>query len=149
MKVVINRCYGGFGLSPLAVQRVAELRGVPCYFFEHQFTDNRLLPITIEQCKDCWLAYSVPDPYHGMAAWSRMTTEERAAANKYIESVAITNRPTDRADPLLVKVVEELGSEASGEFAALRVVEIPDGVDWEIDDYDGMETIREKSCSWC
>ena len=27
MKVVINACFGGFGLSPLAVKRLAELNG--------------------------------------------------------------------------------------------------------------------------
>ena len=50
-----------------------------------------------------------------------------------------------RADPALVSVVETLGSEkASGEYAELKVVEIPDGVeDWYITDYDGNETIHE------
>lgn len=38
--------------------------------------------------------------------------------------------------------------EASGRLAELEVVEIPDGTDWEIDDYDGVETIHEKHQSW-
>ena len=51
----------------------------------------------------------------------------------------------NRGDPALVSVVETLGSEkASGEYAELKVVEIPDGVeDWYITDYDGNETIHE------
>lgn len=55
----------------------------------------------------------------------------------------------ERDDPKLVECVETLGSErASGGFARLKVVYIPDGVQWEISNYDGMETVREKSRSW-
>jgi hypothetical protein len=58
------------------------------------------------------------------------------------------HNPEPRADPLLVRVVEELGEEANGSFAKLKVVEIPDGVDYQIDDYDGVESIHEKHRSW-
>jgi hypothetical protein len=44
--------------------------------------------------------------------------------------------------------VEELGDKASGQFAELVVVEIPDGVDYEIDEYDGNEHIAEKHRTW-
>jgi hypothetical protein len=48
----------------------------------------------------------------------------------------------DRDDPNLVKVVETLGKLADGPNAKLCVVEIPDNTtDWELDDYDGMESI--------
>lgn len=54
-----------------------------------------------------------------------------------------------RTNPKLVEVVERLGSErASGHFAKLKVIEIPDGIDWVIDDYDGIETVHEKHRSW-
>lgn len=58
----------------------------------------------------------------------------------------------NRNHPLLVKVVEELGgghgTGASGRFANLEVVEIPDNIEYEIDEYDGIETIREKHRTW-
>jgi len=54
----------------------------------------------------------------------------------------------DRTNPLLVEAVEALGKEADGSVAELKVVEIPDGVDFEIDDYDGMESIHERHRSW-
>lgn len=55
-----------------------------------------------------------------------------------------------RADPKLVECVETLGSEeASGKFATLEVVEIPDDVDWTISYYDGMEEVVEVHRSWC
>jgi hypothetical protein len=56
-----------------------------------------------------------------------------------------------RDDPKLVEAVEKLGSKAaSGRFAYLMVVEIPDDVgnNWFIDEYDGSETIHENHRSW-
>lgn len=54
-----------------------------------------------------------------------------------------------RDDPLLLQVLDELSSdEASAPLAELRVVEIPDGIEWSIDDYDGMETVEEKHREW-
>lgn len=54
-----------------------------------------------------------------------------------------------RDDPKLVECVETLGSEvASGFCAQIKVVEIPDGVDWEIDEYDGNESVEECHRSW-
>ena len=54
----------------------------------------------------------------------------------------------NRADPLLVAAVEALGEKANGKCARLCVTEIPDSIDWEIDDYDGMERIAEKHRTW-
>jgi hypothetical protein len=54
----------------------------------------------------------------------------------------------DRSDALLVEAVETLGKEANGSCADLSVVTIPDGINWEIDEYDGNETVEEKHRSW-
>ncbi len=54
----------------------------------------------------------------------------------------------DRSNPLLVKCVEELGERANGRVAELHVVEIPDGVTFEITEYDGMEEIHEAYRVW-
>jgi hypothetical protein len=54
----------------------------------------------------------------------------------------------DRANPKLVQCVETLGQEADGDYANLKVVEIPDGVDFEIEGYDGVERIAEKHRIW-
>lgn len=53
-----------------------------------------------------------------------------------------------RDDPRLVAVVEALGPNANGEFANLQVIEVPGDVEWEIDEYDGLESIHEKHRSW-
>ena len=48
-----------------------------------------------------------------------------------------------RTDSLLVEVVEELGERASGEYAKLKVVELPEDVQWSIRERDGNEWIAE------
>jgi hypothetical protein len=53
-----------------------------------------------------------------------------------------------RDDPKLVATVEKLGTAANGRHAELSVVEIPDDVEWEIHNYDGMETVRERHRTW-
>jgi hypothetical protein len=89
MKIVINKCFGGYGLSKEAYKKL----GIKWDGFGYKFID-------------------------------------------------------DRSNPRLVKVVEQLGNKASGALAELKVVEIPDDISWEIDDYDGIESIDEVHNSW-
>jgi hypothetical protein len=53
-----------------------------------------------------------------------------------------------RNDPILVDIVEEWGEEANGDHSKLRIVDIPDDVDWTIEEYDGRETVHERHRSW-
>lgn len=53
-----------------------------------------------------------------------------------------------RNDPKLVECVEKLGEEANGVYAELKVVEIPDDVNWEIGEYDGLEWVEEVHRRW-
>ena len=85
MKVVINRCYGGFGLS----EKAMKFLGVD-------------------------------------SDWPDIS----------------------RNDPKLVECVEKLGEEANGMYAELKVVEIPDDVNWEIGEYDGLEWVEEVHRRW-
>lgn len=57
-------------------------------------------------------------------------------------------RDTNRTDSKLIECVETLGEKANGQFASLKVVEVPDDVDWYIDDYDGIETVEETHRRW-
>lgn len=52
-----------------------------------------------------------------------------------------TNPHAYRAAPELVEAVEKLGKAANTSFSSLKVVEIPDGVKWEIDEGCGCEKI--------
>jgi len=49
----------------------------------------------------------------------------------------------DRTDLLLIKAVETLKEKANGYHAKLKVVEIPDNINYVIDEYYGFEKIHE------
>ena len=57
-----------------------------------------------------------------------------------------------RDDPDLIKVIELLGlQKSSGQFAKLRIIEIPDDIPedgWMIQDYDGVEWVAETHRTW-
>jgi len=69
--------------------------------------------------------------------------------NEIGENTYFSDREIERDDPVLVEIVERLGSEANGRYSDLKIVEIPDDVDWEVMEYDGMEHIAEKHRTWC
>lgn len=91
-KIVINACYGGFGLSEAAMDEYKSLAGV---------TD--------------------PDFYH----WD-----------------------IPRDSPHLVAMVEEQGNAIDGWAAELKVVDVPDDVNWYIEEYDGKEWVAERHRTW-
>ena len=53
-----------------------------------------------------------------------------------------------RVDKDLIMAIEELREKASRSCSKLAVIEIPDNIEWEISEYDGMEQIEEKHRSW-
>lgn len=53
-----------------------------------------------------------------------------------------------RDDPTLIEIVETLGTEAEGKYANLKIVEVPDDVEWHIYEYDGLEHIAENHRTW-
>ena len=140
-RVVINDCYGGFGLSHDAILAYLDKCGTPVWT-EINDRFNGLIP---------WTYYLVPpeqripgDPDN----WHEMTLAQRAAHNAAYSRTVFSDRDVARDDPYLVQVVEELGSEANGRYAKLKVVEIPADVEWEIEEYDGSEWISEKHRTW-
>lgn len=54
----------------------------------------------------------------------------------------------DRTNEKLVACVESLGSSANGEFARLKVVDVPDGVSWRIAECCGSEHVEEIHRTW-
>jgi len=59
-----------------------------------------------------------------------------------------SNAEEFRTDKRVVNVIEKLGKAANGRCAELKVIEIPDEIQYEISDYDGIETIHELHQSW-
>ena len=111
MKIVINRQYGGFGLSREAFLRLREL--------------------------GCEAAINEPD----LGEFWDDGSGPRTTDNSFMGDI-------DRNDPMLVQVVEELGSAADGWASSLKVIEIPDDVEWKIGEYDGMEWVAEVHRTW-
>ena len=138
MKVVVNRCYGGYGLSEQAVLRYAELKGIKLY------VEKGWYETTIY-----WL---VPEKERTGIIYEHefynRTLEERHASNMRYAELTLCPRDIDRNDTALIQAVEELGEEANGEYAELEVVEIPDDVQWTIEEYDGFESIHEVHRVW-
>jgi hypothetical protein len=93
MKVVVNRCHGGFTLSDVARAQLARARGVALDCLERDWELKR-----------------------------------------------------DALD--LIAVVEAMGRASEGPYTSLEVVEIPDDVEWQIDEYDGAEWVAEKHRTW-
>lgn len=76
-----------------------------------------------------------------------------AAINRYKAMAGITDpdwwdRDLARDDPYLVTIVREMGKDADGSVAELKIVEVPAGVDWVIEEYDGNEWVAEKHRTW-
>jgi len=118
-KVVINTCFGGFGLSNEAFERLLERKGI-----EFETAPSQYLSGT-----DYWVKGHVG--------------EDRF----YLSYYNFTDRE-QRSDSDLVAVVEEMGEAADGDYAELRIVEIPDDVEWHIHEYDGLEHVAEDHRTW-
>lgn len=137
MKVVINACYGGFSLSPKAIQKYAEYAGFKVY----AYTDTSMMnggPGIVR----------VDDPENHIYYWLKEDIGDRITRRQLNSAEWFHDLEVDRADPILIRVVEELGEEADGEFASLKIVEIPDGVHYTIEEYDGYEHVAEAHRTW-
>lgn len=141
MKIVINRCYGGFGLSAEAIKMYLKKKGKECYFYiktkykhTHGFDEYKKVTDVSDS-----IFYSVVTEDLGK------TTETLAK----IDGIYFSEYEIERTDKDLISVVEELGVEkASGKHASLEVVEIPDDIQYEIEEYDGIESIHEVHRRW-
>jgi hypothetical protein len=133
IKVVISTCNGGFSISPKAIEKLAERKGKKCYFFNSNYKDGEF-------------KYTFINGYPTGLFWTASSTDnlEEFDFGKH----DLSSRPEDRADPDLVAVVEELGEEANGKFAELKVVKIPSDVKWHIQEYDGAEWVAEDHRTW-
>src|SRR5574343_1689365 len=135
-KIVINKCYGGFGLSDKAYERMIEL-GIPvrAYKEKRRGKNGLVKPNPDNEGEIIFDDNLVKDSTNRVGCIS---------GNRYWDAWTRNNR----THPVLVQVVEELKSKASGSLAKLKVVSIPDNVEWTIEEYDGVEWIAEKHETW-
>jgi len=127
-KIVINTRYGGFGLSDAAYEHLATQYRIPVVAY-----DEKVLDGPREVIYDRSLTNGLFDDEEHVKVYGRYWD-------------AWTNSKRD--DPRLVAAVEALGARANGRCAALAVIEIPDNIDWKIEEYDGLEHIAEAHRTW-
>ncbi len=143
MKVIKNDCYGGFGVSQQAIFDLVKMncehiskRDFDEYFGRHiesldeQFDNFGLngcnIRIRLNSCKDWldWLNYAYD-------------VEQR-------KIYFFNNQKSSRTCPDLIKLIEEKGSMyCSSRHSQLVIIEVPDNACWEIEEYDGLESIVE------
>ena len=137
MKLVINICFGGFSLSSLAEQAYLKRKGKKAFFYKQ----------TKYSFRDGIDEYAKIQPDTGRSLFYHTVTKDYGDTIKgdfpddgsYFSCIDI-----ERNDPDLVAVVKLMGKKANGQCAELSIIDIPDGVDYEIDEYDGNESVHEK-----
>jgi hypothetical protein len=121
VKVVINSCFGGFSISRKAVEKMRE--------WGNEYALYETLP------GERWKDTGEINDGGLLSRWDSYYLRGEAGQ-------------IPRNDPHLVRVVEELGGDANGACAKLKIVEIPDDVEWEIAEYDGSEHVAQVHQTW-
>lgn len=145
MKIVINTCFGGFGVSTEALKELIKRgsKAVEAMAVQNYYGGEGVFRETwraeyekdLARCADCGDGYLAHSFLH------TLYKDGMVYSLDYDEKF--------RSDPALVAVVEEMGSEkASKPISKLKVVEIPDGTEWGIHEYAGMEHVEEKHQTW-
>ena len=140
MKVVINSCFGGFGLSREAEVLYAKKKGFELFRYEQ----------TKYSHKDGYSEHVKVSSSCGSNFFSSTYTKDLGESFRGYpgDEYYWFSYDIKRDDPDLVAVVEELGEKSSGSCSRLKIVEIPDNVCWKISEYDGNEHIAETHQTW-
>ena len=147
MKIILNKCYGGFEVSPAGYRLYAKKRGFELY------------PYILTS--DPEFIYDINNYYYKRVNWEEIghmsvhylkkdlgDTISREFFKEVTDGDYFLINSAYRTDSTLIEVVEELGNKASGPYGELRVVEIPDDLDYVIDEYDGIETLHQRVKEW-
>lgn len=146
MKIVINACFGGFGLSNKAKYAIALRKNGGREPAIYRMNVHDQLTRTT---RDDLLAAKFGSWYVMLPKDEGGTVEYDTVKEKDLLKDVGSYNYRGRVDADLVAVVEDLGSdEASDSCARLKVVDVPDDVDWTISDYDGYERVEEVHRTW-
>lgn len=131
-KIIINKCYGGFGFSPEVFKWLVKNKGWKAVEINDQTPSmhDEFKQFLTDNNADCY--------YYSRSKYQMLN-------GKYYEN---EDKHCKRTDPDLIEAVEKLGPRASGELSSLKIVQIPANIKWEIDDYDGIESVHEAHESW-
>lgn len=145
-KIVINRCWGGFGISNEALLELIEMKSnivnkMPIK--EYYGGEN-------PNFKDTWEEKWNEDKKILKKFKKGFFTHPYYEGNLYDNEFVYFIERYDkiRSEPDLIIVVEKLKDKASSHLANLKIVEIPKDTPYTIDNYDGMESVEEVHRSW-
>lgn len=152
MKVVINSSHGGFTLSPRVYEELAKRKGIEIYAFRCEWDLKsktrlvRYIPISIEYAQQCYLReflsiayFNIPNPPDYI-----LDSEVDESAEKH----KVSFDGISRTDSDLIEIIETIGEGANCLVCKPKIVVIPDGTDFEINEYDGLEWVAEKHQIW-
>jgi len=144
MKVVINKCFGGFGLSMKGMTEYLKLKGKKCYFYKQN---------KFKHCDGVESHEKVSMNEKSIFVHCILKDLGKTIVGDFDEKVYgkgnyFSTYDIPRDDPDLVKVVKKLGKASWGDCAELEIVDIPDDAVWEVNEYDGNEHIAEKHRTW-
>jgi hypothetical protein len=98
------------------------------------------------------LSKEAMERYAELKGFKLIAKDQKFYTTYYRDSVEdsnyISDRDIARDDPHLIQVIEALGDRADDVHAELRVVEVPDDVNWVIEEYDGLEWVAEVHRTW-
>lgn len=137
-KVILNKCFGGFDVSPKAYQLYAIYKG---YSHLYKYLPNNETYKLVDLFDEHFVCFYVTKYFGKEISKNDILKEDWEKHILYLND-------NNREDDILIKVVEELGDEASGRFGQLVVVQIPDDLDYVIDNYDGIETLHARVETW-
>ena len=142
MKVVINTRFGGFGISDEAYEKLGEW-GIPIqkYVDEERGKDGRYKS---DPLNDGEIVFDRELTPKGESDYNDIYWKYKSISDRYWDCWIRDNR----THSLLIRVVEKLGEKANGRHSKLKVVDVPDDVEWSIEEYDGIEWVAEKHRTW-
>jgi hypothetical protein len=123
MKVILNRKYGGFGLSQKALERLKK-QGWTVTNFKEDHTP-------IDRRADLLLKPKGTTYGH--------VSEEILYVNWWKHQ---ENSNEFRTRPDLIALIEKLGHDANGKHANLQIEQVDNDYYWEVKSFDGMEKIK-------
>ncbi len=147
-KVIINKCFGGYGFDPFTVQKYAEAKGIRLYWYkwDHMVDVGTLKEYMV---KTPFEKIMEDDSLHiGYHAFTRDMGDTHIRdwrdENCCTDEFYIKNDDASRTDPVLINIIEKYGNQNVHGCHAPTVIEVPDGVEWVVYEYDGLETLHEK-----